>query len=110
MDRPSGIIVSMGMRGCVVGSSDVVGVSGSWEVLCFFVSCGSSLGSCCWSSRFRLFVGCCSSGSFSACDRSQGVVSSKNGVGDWGGELSLVVELSGVFSDLCFFASFESLC
>ena len=59
VDKPFGIIVSMGMKGCVVGSSDVVGVSGSWEVLCFLVSCGSSLVSCCWSSRFRLFVRSC---------------------------------------------------
>ena len=82
MDKPSGIIVSMGMKDCVVGSSDVVGVvSGSWEVLCFFVSCESTLASRCWSSRFRLFVRSFSSGSFSTCDESKVIISSMNGVG-----------------------------
>ena len=71
----------MGMKGCVVGNSDIVCVSGSWGNLCFFVSCESSLVSCSWSSSFRLFVRSFSSGSFSACDGSKVVISSMNGVG-----------------------------
>ena len=59
MDIPSGIIVLIGMKGCVVGNSNVICVSGSWGSLCFFVSCESSLDSCCWSSSFRLFVKSC---------------------------------------------------
>ena len=103
VDIPSGIIVLIGKKGCVVGNSNVICVSGSWGSLCFFVSCESSLDSCCWSSSFRLFVRSCSStGSFSACG-SKVVISSMNGVGDWGGGPSLVADSSGVLSNFRFF-------
>ena len=90
VDIPSGIIVLIGMKGCVVGNSNVICIFSYFFVfrdhgggLCFFVSCESSLDSCCWSSSFRLFVRSCSSaGSFSACDGSKVVISSMNGVGD----------------------------
>ena len=102
MDIPSGMVVLIGMKGCVVGNSNVICVSGSWGSLCFFVSCESSLDSCCWSSSFRLFVRSCSStGSFSACG-SKVVISSMNGVGDWGGGSSLVADSSGVLSNFRF--------
>jgi hypothetical protein len=43
MYTSSVVIVLMGMKGRVVGSSDVVCVSGSWGNLCLFGSCMSSL-------------------------------------------------------------------
>jgi hypothetical protein len=39
---------NLGMKGYVVGSSDLVCVSRSWGSLCFFGSCASSLICCCW--------------------------------------------------------------
>ena len=92
------------MKGCVVGCSDLVFVSGSWGNLCFFGSCASSLICCCWFRCFRLFVWGCSWGSFYDWDGSALVILSMNGVGSWGGS-SLMAEPSGVVKNICFFIS-----